>query len=148
MRRIDWPPVWLLGFMAATWGLARLFPGLAVAVRGQVLAGLVLIGIGVLISVLAVQQMARARTTVIPRRDPNALVTSGVFRVTRNPIYLSDWIMLLGWIVLWGAVLALPLLWLFPRIITRRFIEGEEERMRAHFGDRFEDWANRTRRWI
>ncbi len=148
MRKIDWPPVWLLGCMALTWVIAWLFPGLAIAVPGQVLVGLVLIGIGVMISILAVQEMARAKTTVIPRRDPNALVTSGIFRLTRNPIYLSDWIMLLGWIVLWGAVLALPLLWVFPRIITKRFIEGEEEKMRAHFGDQFEAWAKRTRRWI
>ena len=148
MKSIDWPPVWLLGCMVLTTLLAWWFPSLAFAIEGQVMIGLILIGVGVAISILAVQEMARAKTTVIPRRDPNALVTTGIFRFSRNPIYLSDWIMLLGWIILWGAVLALPLLWLFPRVITRRFIEGEEAKMRAHFGDQFDSWAQKTRRWI
>ncbi len=45
---------------------------------------------GLLLTVLAMTEMARAKTTIIPRKDPNALVTSGIFRFTRNPIYLGD----------------------------------------------------------
>ena len=146
MKNLDWPPVWLIAFMALTWVLVRLVPGLAITLPFQGAIGTALIVLGIAITV--VLEMTRAKTTVVPRRDPNALVTTGIFRFSRNPIYLSDWIMLLGWIILWGAVLALPLLWVFPKVIQKRFIDGEEAKMRAHFGQTFEDWAKKTRRWI
>ena len=147
-RVLDWPPVWLLIAMFVTWGLARYLPGLTLSFPGQRPLGLLLIAAGLLITILAALEMRRARTTVVPRREPSALVTGGVFRFSRNPIYLSDEIMLAGWILLWGAVPALPLLWLFPKIIEKRFIRGEEEKMRARFGEEFDEWARRTRRWI
>ncbi len=147
-RLFDWPPVWLLIAMYTVWALDHLFARLSLHFPGQGPIGLGLIGAGIVMTLLAALEMRRARTTLVPRRDPNALVTTGIFRFTRNPIYLSDWIILLGWIVFWGSILGLPLLWLFPKVIVKRFITGEEAKMRAHFGDRFEDWARRTRRWI
>ena len=147
-KLLDWPPIWLLGMMAVVYLIAHLWPGVTVAFAARGWAGGALIVAGLLISALAAWEMTRAHTTVVPRKDPSALVTSGVFRFSRNPIYLSDELMLLGWIVLWGAVLALPLLVIFPWIITKRFIEGEEARMRAHFADQFESWAKQTRRWL
>ena len=145
---LDWPPVWLLLSMFVAWGLARYAPLLAFEFPGHREIGLGLIGLGVLMMTLAALEMMRARTTVVPRRDPNALVTTGLFRFTRNPIYLADWVILLGWIIYLGAPLALPLLWVFPKIIEKRFITGEEARMRDHFGEKFDEWAKKTRRWI
>jgi len=97
---------------------------------------------------LAVAQMALARTTFIPRRDPAALVVGGVFRVSRNPIYLGDALILTGAILYWGAWLALPLVPLFGVWITRRYILDEEARLRRGFGAGFDDWAARVPRWI
>ncbi len=145
---LDWPPVWLLICMFVAWGAARYLPWAVVEFPGQRAIGGGLILLGLLLSLLAAWEMHRARTTIVPHRAPEALVTRGVFRFSRNPIYLSDWIMLLGWIILWGALAALPLLWVFAKIIEKRFIRGEEERLRARFGERFEDWSRRTRRWI
>ena len=144
----DWPPVWLLLSMFVAWGIARYLPALTLDVPGQSWLGRGLIALGVALMVLAAWEMRRARTTIVPRRDPSALVTSGIFRFSRNPIYLGDELVLAGWIVLLGAPLALPLLWVFPKLIVKRFIRGEEEKMRAHFGEDFERWAARTRRWI
>ncbi len=148
MKAIDYPPVWLVGFLVLTWGLTRLFPQTVghMPLQGTI-AGVLLVA-GVVLMMLAVWEMARAKTTIIPRHDPNALVTGGIFRFTRNPIYLGDLLVLVAGIVWWGSVGALVLPWIFARVIEARFIEGEEEKMRTHFGSAFEKWSEKTRRWV
>lgn len=103
---------------------------------------------GLALMLAAAAQMIAHRTTVIPRRQPSSLVTGGVFAFTRNPIYLGDALVLAGAILWWDALLALPLLPAFVVLITRRFILGEEARLRAGFGEAFTAWAARTPRWI
>jgi len=148
MKRIDLPPVWLAGFLLIAWDLTRIFPQTRATIpfQGQMAAALFIVGM--LLTVLALLEMARAKTTIVPRKDPNALVTSGVFRLSRNPIYLADLVFLGAGIMLWGSVAGLPLLWLFPRLIQRRFIDDEEEKMRQFFGKEYDDWTQRTKRWM
>ena len=148
MTKLDLPPVWLAGCLAISWGLTRLFPQTVAEIPLQGPVAAVLLVVGLALTALAIMAMRRAKTTIIPRQDPSDLVTSGIFRFTRNPIYLADLIFLGAGIVLWGSVAALPLLWLFPKLIERRFIDGEEAKMRAHFGDAFEQWATKSRRWL
>ena len=96
----------------------------------------------------AVAQMALAKTTVIPRRNPSALVTRGLFQLSRNPIYLGDALILAGAILWLDAVLALPLVFSFVWLIQTRFIRDEEARLTETFGPEFDLWAARTRRWL
>ena len=79
---------------------------------------------------------------------PNALVTDGIFALTRNPIYLGDLFILSGLILHWNAPLAVPLVFLFQFILLRRFILPEEARMKEHFGAEFDQYAEKTRRWL
>lgn len=147
MRALDWPPVWLAGFLVLVWTGDVLLPwGLFGPAGRKVGAALVIIG--VLLMLVAVVQMGLARTTIIPRRRPDALVTGGVFSLSRNPIYLGDALVLAGAILGLDVPLATPLLPVFMLIIQARFIFGEESRLRAGFGAAFEDWARRTRRWM
>lgn len=146
LQAIDIPPSWLALHIAAAWAIARLLP-LSFGGVGRVL-GPTLVGFGLLLMAAAVVQMALARTTVIPRRNPSALVTEGVFAVSRNPIYLADALILLGAILWLDAVLALPLLAVFVWLIQTRFIRDEEARLTLAFGPEFDLWAARTRRWI
>lgn len=151
LRWIDMPPVWLAGAIGLVWGLDRVLPfggfggltefGTGLVGAGLVAAGLVLMG-------LAAGQMLLRRTTVIPKSQPTALVTGGVFRLCRNPIYLADAMVLAGLILLWDVPLAVPLLPLFVWVITTRFILGEEAMLRATFGPAFDAWAARTGRWL
>jgi protein-S-isoprenylcysteine O-methyltransferase Ste14 len=143
---LDLPPVWLVAHLAAAWLLSLVSP-VVFAGLGDIL-GIGLIGIGVLITLGAAAQMALARTTVIPRRDPSSLVTSGLFSWSRNPIYLSDALILIGAILWLDAVLALPLVAGFVWLIQTRFIRDEEARLTLAFGPEFDLWAARTRRWI
>jgi protein-S-isoprenylcysteine O-methyltransferase Ste14 len=107
-----------------------------------------LVVLGALLMGAAVVQMSLARTTVIPRRSPSALVTSGLFSLSRNPIYLGDGLILTGAILWLDAVLALPLLFSFVWLIQTRFIRDEETRLTEAFGPEFDLWAAHTRRWV
>lgn len=146
LQIIDIPPSWLALHLAAAWLLARLSPAVLGAAGGTL--GAALVGLGLLLMVAAVVQMALARTTVIPRRNPSALVTRGVFSLSRNPIYLADTLVLLGAILWLDAVVALPLVVSFVWLIQVRFIRDEEARLTLAFGPEFDLWAARTRRWI
>lgn len=144
---VDLPPVWLMVFIAGVWAVGRVLPFALFGAAGDVAAVILgLIGAGLFAS--ALWEMGRARTTVIPHRAPSALVTTGIFGWTRNPIYLGDVAFLLA-VILWlDVVLALPLVAGFVAVIRRRFIEDEEARLRAAFGGAFEDWARQVRRWL
>lgn len=144
-KEVDFPPVWLAGFAALGGVIGRLAP-IELGVNSIVGAGLILVGLGLML--VAAAQMALARTTVIPHRDPSALVMGGVFGLSRNPIYLADALVLTGLYLHWDALLALPLVAVFMAIITRRFIRPEEARLAAMFGEIYDDYRARTRRWI
>jgi len=142
LREMDIPPLWLGLALAASWALSRLWawplPGLGMAV----------IGLGAVLMLAAVAQMLASRTTFIPRRNPSALVTAGVFRISRNPIYLADALILTGAILYWGALFALPVIPAFMSLIMQRYIKDEENRLQAGFGAEYSTWAARVGRWL
>lgn len=149
MRQLDLPPVWLVCFAALAWVQARLMP-LRLDFGGtwaDLLGGLC-VGAGLLLMVLAVVEMRRHRTTVIPHRDADALVQRGIFSRSRNPIYLGDVLILTGLILRFDAVLSLPLIPIFVWVLERRFIIPEENRLRRKFRADFARYERKTRRWL
>lgn len=148
MKVLDLPPVWLLVMMALAFATARLFPGMTVDLDWMRGLGAGIILLGLIIMAAAVWEFLRARTTLIPRRTPTAFLQCGIYRLSRNPIYLGDAVVLFGAILWWGALVALPLVPLFILLITKRFIKGEERGLRAEFGVEFDEWAGNVRRWL
>ena len=149
LRWIDIPPVWLAIFVAAAWFQATHYAlGLTFGGAWSDLVGGLLVGAGVLLMLLAFFEMRRMRTTVVPHRDADALVQSGIFKRTRNPIYLGDALVLAGLILNWNAVLALPLIPIFIWTIERRFIVPEENRLRRKFRSDFARYEQKVRRWV
>ncbi|MGO4908980.1 isoprenylcysteine carboxylmethyltransferase family protein [Pseudorhodobacter sp. W20_MBD10_FR17] len=143
----DWPPVWTGMFLVVIWWLSRALPVPVFGVAGDVGGGLlVLAGLGFM--ALAVWEMGRLRTTIIPRRTAHALVTSGVFRISRNPIYLGDALVLMGACLILDSLLGILLLPLFVWAINTRFIEGEEAHLQQAFGADFTEWSGQVRRWL
>ena len=143
MRLLDIPPVWLVGFLIVTWFSPWLLPW-----GGLFTTGAVLFLVAGAITIAAVFEFLRAKTTFVPRRDPSALITTGIFSVTRNPIYLADALILLALSLIWGRVLGLLLVVPFLWLLERRFVLGEEARLREEFGEAFDNYASRTRRWL
>lgn len=149
MKNLDLPPIWLVLFIAAAWAQARWASfGLSLdsAVTG-LLSGL-LIGGGILLTLLAVVELRRHRTTVIPHQQPSSMVQSGIYRRSRNPIYLGDVLILAGFVLLFDAVLSLALVPVFVWILERRFILPEEDRLRRGFRADYARYEKRTRRWL
>lgn len=137
------PPVWLLACLFLAWVLPfRFAPG------GLAILGCLLIALGAVLMVLAVVEFRRARTTIIPREAPQALISGGIYRFSRNPIYLADALFLAGASLYWGSIPGLFLVPVFVLVIERRFIHGEEAVLRGAYGAAYEDYARRVRRWL
>ncbi len=147
LRVLDLPPVWLVAALCVSWLLSfATASGDAGSVIGWL--GTAFILYGVVLICCALFEMIKARTTFIPRKKPDALVTSGIFDWTRNPIYLGDALILTGAILRWEAYLALILVPAFIWFIQERFIVDEEAKLAAHFGDDWKDYAQKVRRWV
>ena len=143
MKYLDLPPIWLVAALLLTW----LSPW-AVPAGPAFWPGAALLALATGLTAAAIVEFARARTTVIPHREPVALITSGIFRWTRNPIYLADVLILAGFALISGRLLGLVLVPALVVLLERRFIRGEEARLRSAFGERFEAYAAKTRRWL
>lgn len=146
---IDMPPVWLVSFIVLAKLQSEHLPyGLSFGGPWADLAAGLLIGGGLILLALAMIEMRKQRTTVIPHNEAAKLVTGGIFRRSRNPIYLGDVLILAGFILRFDAVLSLPLLPLFVWIIERRFIVPEENGLRRKFRADFARYCQKTRRWV
>lgn len=149
MKMIDVPPVWLLLFAVIAWMQATYLPiGLNFGTGWADLAGGLLVGAGLVLMGLAFVEFRKARTTVIPHQEASALITSGIFKRSRNPIYVGDALILAGLCLRWDAVLSLALVPVFVWVIEKRFIIGEEDRLRRKFRAAFASYCEETRRWL
>lgn len=144
------PPLVAVLIGAGMWGAARWLPGIAILPSLRY-ALVVLMGLfAVVVAGSAIREFRRVRTTVNPIQIEKAsrLVTAGVFRYTRNPMYVGIVAGLVGWAI-WLAVpwvLAGPLL--LAAFLHRFQILPEEQVMRAKFGAEFDEYCRRVRRWL
>ncbi|MBY6058371.1 isoprenylcysteine carboxylmethyltransferase family protein [Leisingera daeponensis] len=149
MRWLDMPPVWLAGFVAAAWLQSAHFDlGLSFGGAWAGLLAGILTGGGILLALLAITEMRRQNTTVIPHQTPSRLVQSGIFSRSRNPIYLGDVLILAGLVVWFDAVLSLPLIPVFLWLLEKRFVIPEEDRMRRTFRADWARYEQKVRRWM
>ena len=147
MKWIDLPPIWLLAFLVVSWAQAQFAPTPFPDTLGDDIGALAIL-CGAFVLVAAALQFRRHDTTVMPRGEPEALITSGIYGKSRNPIYLADVLFLAGFSLWWGSVLGLVLVPVFMALLKRRFIEGEEARLSAAFGQAYEEYRKETRRWL
>ena len=143
MKWIDMPPVWLIACLALAYWV-RLPP----ALPPLYMTGVVVLGFAALIFLAALLEFWRAGTTIIPRESPDALIDRGMFRYSRNPIYLADVFVLTGFSLIWGSTMGLLLIPVLVVLLKRRFILGEEARLSDAFGDEYAEYRSRTRRWF
>ncbi len=144
------PPIVTLVLAAVMYGAVRLVPVPHAPGMVRTGAALMLAAAGLVVELAGAASLIRARTTVDPIHPGRAcrFVSTGVYRVTRNPIYLGDLLVLLAWAVyLWNPV-ALALTPLFVLYIDRFQIEPEEHVLGDLFGTPYTDYKTRVRRWI
>jgi protein-S-isoprenylcysteine O-methyltransferase Ste14 len=114
---------------------------------GSPIAGSVLAVIGVAIGGWAFTQMQRARTNIDPYKPATALVTSGPYRFTRNPIYLAMTLLYVAAAISFRIIPALILLPIAILLLQFGVIRREERYLEAKFGDRYREYRSRVRRW-
>lgn len=148
--KYPWPPfIYGLAMLTAL-ALGRYVPMEQASPAGtfQWAAGCVFIATGALLSLWAVKSLLENHTTVLPHRCTTRLVTSGPYRLTRNPIYLGYTLAMAGfglvlsnpWFVITGiAAIALT---------TAYTIRREERHLLSRFGFDFELYCRNTARWI
>ena len=148
---IRFPPVAVAAsFGLAMWLAARALPMLRFDFQGRRAVALALLALGAAISLAGVIEFRRARTTTNPLRPAAAssLVVTGIYTRTRNPMYLGFAVALLAW----SAWLANPVTLLgiagFVAWMNRIQIVAEERAIAALFGEEFERYRSRVRRWI
>jgi protein-S-isoprenylcysteine O-methyltransferase Ste14 len=144
------PPIVGLVVAAAMWVIASrplIWPP-STSVR--LLAGVILLVIGIALALSAVISFRRAQTTVNPLKPETStsLVSTGIFVRTRNPMYLGMLIGLLAWAVYLASALALLGPVAFVLYITRFQIVPEERAMHSLFGSAFTEYSQRVRRWL
>jgi protein-S-isoprenylcysteine O-methyltransferase Ste14 len=145
------PPVVVAAVTAAlSWGLAAIGPGIHLPLRLRIIAAVLLVLGGIAVAAAGVAEFRQAKTTVSPTRPRSAaaLVTSGIYRYTRNPMYLGLLLMLLAWVQYLNALLGFLPLALYVLYMTRYQIEPEERALSILFGREYFAYCNRVRRWL
>lgn len=144
------PPAVGLLCAAAMYGIATVAPDFPVATTLRVVLATLLAIAGAATDLAGLIAFRRARTTINPLKPQNSssLVTGGIYRYTRNPMYLG----MLAFLLAWSAYLAQPLALLGPLAfvlyINRFQIIPEERVLAGLFGEEFTAYTNRVRRWL
>ena len=144
------PPVVALFFALCMWLASSLVAPLEWPFVLRAGAALTLLAVGLVVSTAGVVSFRRARTTINPTRPmaTSALVSSGIYRITRNPMYLGLLLELLGWAAFLANPLALLLVPAFVLYINRFQIKPEERTLSALFGGEYGAYQERVRRWL
>lgn len=153
MRRLEAripPPLVALVCGAAAWGLARWSPAPVVEMPFRAALAATLVAAGVAVAFAGVLRFRRAATTVDPLHPDraSALVTAGIYRHTRNPMYLGMALVLVGWAAWLAHPLGLAGPAAFAAWISRFQIVPEERALAARFGAEFERYRAQVRRWL
>ncbi|MEM8935018.1 MAG: isoprenylcysteine carboxylmethyltransferase family protein [Pseudomonadota bacterium] len=144
------PPIFALICLALMVGVRQFTDIGAFEFPGQTGVAIVLIALGLIVSFLAMKEFRRAQTTVNPMAPDQAssLVQGGVFKISRNPMYLGLAFILVGATIWMGAALNVVVLVFFVIYITVFQIKPEEDVMAEKFGSEYQDYRTKVRRWI
>jgi protein-S-isoprenylcysteine O-methyltransferase Ste14 len=152
---VHFPPpfVYVAAFVAGLllqrgWPLPITGPGPGTARGAILIAGLALLLMGLTIVASAFFTFGRARTTVIPNRPASALVTSGPYRISRNPMYLALALAYAGLALLLNTGWPLFFLPLAVLSIDRLVIAREERYLASAFPQEYGAYRSRVRRWL
>ena len=144
------PPLVALLFGFFMWLAAPLVAPVEAPFGLRVGIAVILACAGAVFGIGAMVSFRRAKTTMNPLKPDTAssLITGGVLRYTRNPMYLSLLLYLLGWAMYLSSWLALLFLPVFVLYINRFQIVPEERALSSLFGREFAAYKDRVRRWL
>lgn len=142
------PPTYLLAALILMLGLHFLFPGIRLISLPWNLIGLLPLGAGVALNLIADAAFKTAGTTVKPFQESTALLTSGVFQISRHPMYLGFVLIIIGVALLLGSLTPWFIIPIFIVLMEVVFIQEEERMLAEKFGQAWLEYKNKARRWI
>lgn len=142
------PPVVLLASAIVCFALDRWLPVVEFASMAGRVIGIVMIVDGFVIVLSCAWKFRRRETTIIPFHESTSLITDGLFRFSRNPIYLGMVVALCGVAMALGSLTPWFMPPLFMLIITKQFIVKEEAMLVDAFGGEYLEYQKRVRRWL
>jgi len=110
--------------------------------------GFILLISGIILNIWTDRLFKVNNTTVKPHLDPNSLITSGPFKVSRHPMYLGMTLALLGVAVIHGTVISFIFPVIFVILMNILFIPLEESKLKRLFGQKYLDYMKKVRKWI
>lgn len=125
-----------------------LFPVTVIIPSPWNLLGLIPIGLGIYTAVVAENAFRHAKTTITPVQESSVLVTNGMYRISRNPMYLGFVFTLIGIALLLRSLTPFGVIPAFIVIIKTTFIRVEEQMLTEKFGLQYTAYAHKTRRWL
>ena len=148
---LKFPPVAFVLVCGMTmWGIAAAFPSATHAVSGAPIVAVAIAVLGAAIAVAGVWAFRRHGTTVNPTAPDKttSIVWDGIYRYTRNPMYLGLALVLAGWAIFLSNLAALLVLPAFIGYMTQFQIKPEERALVAKFGPRYAEYMANVRRWV
>jgi len=144
------PPIVGALVAAAMWAISGLGPQLSIAPGPRHAAVVILIVSGVAFDLLGLLAFRASQTTVNPLKPERAstLVTGGIYRLSRNPMYVGMGLLLLALAIYLSALLPFAGPIIFVLYITRFQIQPEERVLESMFGQEYQAYAARVRRWL
>jgi len=129
-------------FLDRDWPVAEVIPPSFQSV------GWVIIGLAIVLMVYSVITHVKSKTTLMPGEVPTTLITSGLFKYSRNPIYLLDVAAALGAAITLGSITAFVAPLICFLVLNFMIIPFEEKNLHERFGKTYEDYRKSVRRWI
>lgn len=149
MKILRPPPLLLTLILAVSMlGLDWAFPWFRAVYPSLANFGFVAIGLGVLLILIAAGLFKWRKTTINPYGEPSVVVREGVYRFSRNPMYLGMLLLLTGLGIWLGNILALLLAPVFVWAMNRWYIVDEEQLMESRFGEHYLAYRRHVRRWL
>lgn len=142
------PPTYLNTFIALAIALHLILPIKRITYSPYTYLGLVFVVPGVALNIWSVRLLRNKNTTIDFHGIPNELVTSGPFRISRNPIYLSGVILSLGTAILLGSLITFAFPIALFLILNGLYIPSEEVALETTFGKEYLEYKQKVRRWI
>jgi protein-S-isoprenylcysteine O-methyltransferase Ste14 len=142
------PPIYLLFSIATMVLLHFIIPVSKVAPYPWNLLGILLLAIGISLNLIADTAFKREQTTVKPFEKSTALIVTGVFQISRHPMYLGMALILLGIAILMGTLTPLIVVAIFSILMELVFVRTEEKMLEEQFGATWFAYKKKVRKWI
>ena len=141
------PPVIILIAILFQIALHKLLPIMIIFEKMDWI-GIVMGFLGFFISTGSILLFRINKTTMIPFQDPSFLITNGIYKYTRNPMYLGMLFVQFGIAIYFGSISPFIIPFLFIPIMNSRIIQHEEVMLEKQFGESYIIFKNSVRRWI